>query len=248
MCTCEVPAVSTHPAKTVDQLAETPPTLVRIVRCCWLAWISLSLFSGCQPVTPLVAQPPAVHLEVHAPLLIQRTRRIAAMCFENNTRFRDIGHAAPLELASAMRRQGCCELVNMNHVSNAPCPMDAVLRAEYPIATLAGAWRHLHADAVMFSRINEFSPYPPLSLGITIRVVDAADAVLIGALDQHWTLADPQVLAAYEVYLHERFPHCRHPEVYLSSPLVFTQFVMLQVASEWCRARGRASLPPGAGR
>lgn len=207
-----------------------------------LVLTGLLALGGCKPVPHAPVLPPPLQLEVLRPELAQRTRRIAVVGFENSTHYRHAAYEVQSELAAALRMKGCCEMVDMSHYWHDLCRLDAVLRAEYPIAVLARAWREFHCDAVMFARVNDFSPYPPLALGVSIRIVDAADAVLIGALDQHWSLADPHVLAAYQQWLEHRFPSCRKPEIYLSSPLVFHQFAMEQVAANWCRLRA-ATMP-----
>ncbi|MGI9519865.1 MAG: hypothetical protein ACR2NP_22620 [Pirellulaceae bacterium] len=214
----------------------------RRYRCALLLITGLLAFGGCKPVPRAPVPPPPLQLEVLQPELARRTRRIAVVGFENSTHCRHAAYEVQSALAAAMRMKGCCEMVDMSHYWYDLCRMDAVLRAEYPIEVLARAWREFHCDAVMFARVNDFNPYPPLSLSVTIRIVDAADAVLVGALDQHWSLADPQVLAAYQQWLEHRFPNCRQPEIYLASPLVFRQFAMEQVATHWCRVRA-ATMP-----
>ena len=197
-----------------------------------LAVVIFSLVAaGCRQVPtgpPHVETPPP--MRVVDPDGLNRSRRVAILKMENGTTFRNLDENVKEAIAAAMQETGGREVVDISGALGGSCQMDSVLRGEYPIEVLAHSWRHFHADTVMFARISEFRPYPPMSVGLTIHLVDAGDARLLASVSHRWTLSDPVVQKDYRCWMNHRFTPRDNPSVYYSSPTTFIDFVAHQVA------------------
>lgn len=55
-------------------------------------------------------------------------------------------------------------------------------------------------QAILFSEITAYRPYPPLRIGWTARLVDVADAKSAWGIDEVFDGGDPAVMAAAEAY------------------------------------------------
>lgn len=159
--------------------------------------------------------------------------RIAVLRFENATNHARLESMVRKSLVSAMRNGFANNVVDVGDQVQQTCQMDAVLQNGYPLSLLVETWQTFHADAVMFARIEEFRPYSPMSIGMTIHIVDTRDAKLLASLNHEWTLTDPVTRKDYELYLSRRFPDCQDLNIYMSSPTVFIEFLMQRVTERF---------------
>lgn len=204
----------------------------RLLLC--LVMLAVTPVSGCQQATTcLPIQKPSFQSDVLNGNGLAGVRRMAIVKFENGTSFQGVGPSIQAQLAAAVRSTTGCEVVNFGNQQAGGCDFESVLRGEYPFQVLADAYRNYHADAVMFARITEYNPYAPLTLGITIRVIDSRDASLLIALDTRWSLAEQGVLHEYRRYIATHFPANQSPAIRLSSPALFCRFITERIAAGW---------------
>ena len=188
-------------------------------------------FGICQPVHYEILVPtPRFNTQIIRPDLLAEVRRIALLDIENNTRVRNLDRTVQKQLAGALRTSGKYDVADVSQAFQQPCQMEAVLRSQYPLQTLADCWRYYRAEAVLFSRIDEFRSYSPMAIGFTAHIVDAQDAVLIATVNDFWSLGDPEIARDYHSWLRDRYRKCKDLEIYLHSPREFTTFVMDRIA------------------
>jgi hypothetical protein len=202
----------------------------RIAKLVLLPFAVLTLAASCHRARSLTTPiRDSVQPSFFDSVAVSAIQRIALLPFENGTQITGIDAQMQNHFAAALGSRGRRSVVNLeNQHSYASCNVESVLRGEYPMHVLADAWRSFHADAVMFARVNSYSPYQPLSIGITVHIVDARDARLLATVDRVFSLADPAVLTTYRSWLAHRFPESAVYEVYQSSPTMFCEFVASQ--------------------
>ena len=193
--------------------------------------IARAQFGICQPVHYEVLVPsPRFNTQLIRPDLMTEVRRIAILDVENGTRVRNLDRTVHKQLAGALRTSGRYDVADVSKAFQQPCQMEAVLRSQYPLQILADCWRFYRAEAVLFSRIDEFRSYSPMAIGFTAHIVDAQDAVLIATVNDFWSLGDPEIARDYHSWLRKRYRKCKDLEIYLHSPREFTAFVMDRIA------------------
>ncbi len=64
----------------------------------------------------------------------------------------------------------------------------------------------LGCDAVLFSRVTQFRPYPPLAVGLDLKLVVAGDAEQIWVLDEVFDAGDPSVAVSARRFHQDRDP------------------------------------------
>jgi len=82
-------------------------------------------------------------------------------------------------------------------------------------------------DAVLFVRVTEFQPYPPLQVGWNVRLVECESARTVWAVDEVFAAGDPAVAAAARRYHAARLrtvPALASSDGMLLSPRWFGQF------------------------
>ena len=193
--------------------------------------IACGQFGLCPPVHyQAITAPPNFATQLIRPDLLASVRRIAILSVENGTRVRNLDPIVQKQLAGALRTAGRYDVADVSKAFQQPCQMEAVLRSEYPLQILADCWRYYRAEAVLFSRIDEFRSYSPMAIGFTAHIVDAQDAVLLATVNDYWSLGDPEIAREYHSWLRKRHRKCKDLEIYLHSPREFTTFVMDRIA------------------
>jgi hypothetical protein len=90
-----------------------------------------------------------------------------------------------------------------------------------------------HADAVLIGSVTQYRPYTPPSVGLSLELVSAAEAVVVASLDGVWDSRDSgTAFLAREFYLHALNPghSLIDPEKILTSPTLYQKFVCRQAA------------------
>lgn len=162
-------------------------------------------------------------------------RRIVVLPFENQTRIRDIPRSLARSFAAGLHGKSQFEVVSVNQFRTPPCPIENIRRGDYPLQLLVDMYRHHNADAVLFASVDQFHPYDPMVIGVTLYLVDTREATVVAWASGLWSMADPHVAASYRCYVERRTGEGLDHAVLLRSPTVFGQFVVDLVMENWMR-------------
>ena len=91
----------------------------------------------------------------------------------------------------------------------------------------------LKCDAVLLGTVTEFRPYPHMSIGLRLKLLDLKDGELVWALEQVWDGADKTTEKRAKSYFkwEKAAGQGPSPEPLLTvSPLEFVKFVSYEVA------------------
>lgn len=72
--------------------------------------------------------------------------------------------------------------------------------AVYTPEEMAGMRKALQCNAVLMGTITQFEPYPHLTLGLRLRLIDLSDGQLLWAVEQVWDSTDKTTLDRIEAY------------------------------------------------
>ncbi|MEJ2701012.1 MAG: hypothetical protein P8Z79_01075 [Sedimentisphaerales bacterium] len=91
----------------------------------------------------------------------------------------------------------------------------------------------LKCDGVLLGTVTDFRPYPHMSIGLRLKLLDLKDGQLVWALEQVWDGADKTTEKRAKSYFRSEKAtgHGPSPEPLLTvSPLEFVKFVSYEVA------------------
>ncbi|UCG46222.1 MAG: hypothetical protein JSU94_12030 [Phycisphaerales bacterium] len=103
----------------------------------------------------------------------------------------------------------------------------------YTLRQLHAMRQTLNCNAVLVGKITSYQPYPHMSIGLRLRLVDLADGQLLWAMEQIWDTADKATEKRIGRYFHDqiRSGHAPVPEQLVAvSPIHFMKFVAYEVA------------------
>jgi hypothetical protein len=132
------------------------------------------------------------------------------------------------------------------------CDSGLIIRGDYPITLLVRALREYRADAVLFSNISAYRPWPPMEITLTIFAVDTRDARLLASSTRTWSLADGTLAERYLAWARGQtgVVQCPGDDLLLSSPTRFHAFVIELALAELSQPTdgrtltGGGTLPP----
>ncbi len=104
----------------------------------------------------------------------------------------------------------------------------------YSLEQLAAIRKSLKCNAILVGTVTRYKPYPHMSIGLRLKMVDLTDGRLLWGLEQVWDSADRKTQYRIERYFdrekREGFGPLREELVAVSS-IEFLKFVTYEVAS-----------------
>jgi len=104
----------------------------------------------------------------------------------------------------------------------------------YSLEQLAAIRKSLKCNAILVGTVTKYKPYPHMSIGLRLKLVDLTDGQLLWGLEQVWDSADRKTQYRIERYFDKEkrngFGPLREELVTVSS-IEFLKFVTYEVAS-----------------
>jgi len=94
--------------------------------------------------------------------------------------------------------------------------------------------KSLKTDAIIIGAVTQYYPYPRLTLGLRLKMIDLRDGSLIWAIEQLWDTTDKSTEKRIECYFKSQVRSGYEPlnyRVALVSPRMFLKFVAHETAS-----------------
>lgn len=213
-----------------------------VVLICWLP--------GCQTLTKKNDGPvpePQVgsrFVDHHAaPGIIQRVVLLPIECPPHARH--SLKHL-PEALTSQIRNSGRFEIVDASQITDFVCPVEAVVSGTIPEQILIDAYYQYDADAVIVVRVNEYLAYQPMSIGLTLHLIDTREGISRFSVDEYWSMKDPGTAHAFHLYVEGIVGDPVKQNALLGSPTVFANFVasrLFDVHPEPQMAEGQGTPP-----
>ncbi len=103
----------------------------------------------------------------------------------------------------------------------------------YSLEQLASMRQELGCNAILVGTVTTYQPYPHMSIGLELRLLDLADGQLLWALDQIWDTTDKatehRITSYYNAQMRSSTAGLREQLVSVSS-LRFVKFVAYEIA------------------
>ena len=107
------------------------------------------------------------------------------------------------------------------------------LDSTYPLRQLSAIRQTLKCDAVLSGTITQYQPYPHLTIGLRLKLIDLTDGQLLWGLEQVWDSADRSTERRIRSYLQSQMRSGSAPlsqEMVVVSSIRFIKFVAYEVA------------------
>jgi len=107
------------------------------------------------------------------------------------------------------------------------------LDSKYTLDQLSAIRETLKCNAVLLGTITEFRPYPHMTIGLRLKLIDLRDGQLLWGLEQIWDSADKTTEYRIRDYFHSQKRSGYAPlkeQLAVVSSLEFIKFVSFEVA------------------
>jgi len=159
--------------------------------------------------------------------------RVAIVELDNDSSYPKISTDVTEKLYQAVQKKQIFGLtvVHQNDPSWRSLQLD--LDSKYTLDQLAAIRETLKCNAVLLGTITEFRPYPHMTIGLRLRLIDLRDGQLLWALEQIWDSADKTTEYRIRDYFRSQKRSGYAPlkeQLAVVSSLEFIKYVSFEVA------------------
>jgi hypothetical protein len=190
------------------------------------------LLAGCQFYSAPVS--PADHYYMNPDKNLYAIGRVAVIELNNDSSYPQISIDATEALFQAFQKRQVFGLAVVRQSDPDWRSLQLGLDSEYTLEQLSAIRGALNCDAVLVGAVTEYQPYPHMTIGLRLRLLDLSDGALIWALEQIWDSADKttefRIRSYFQRQVRSGYEPLREQLVAVSS-LKFTKFVAYEVAA-----------------
>jgi len=192
-----------------------------------------ALLSGCGFYYYRASVPAADYYYLNPHKSLSTIGRAAILELDNDSSYPEISTDVTEKLYQALQKKQLFGLtvVHQNDPSWRSLQLD--LDSKYTLEQIMSIRKALKCDAVLLGTITEFRPYPHMTIGLRLKLIDLRDGQLLWALEQVWDSADKTTEYRIRDYFRsqKRSGYAPlHEQLATVSPLEFIKFVSYEVA------------------
>ena len=198
-----------------------------LLRCAITLLLPLLFLQGCSP------QQSTNFYYLNPNRNLSAIGRVALLEFNNNSRYPKVSDDVMQALHRAIQKKQIFGLVQVAASDPAWRSIRLETDAKYSLEQLAAMRRSLDCNAALVGTITEYQPYPQLTLGLRVRLIDLNDGELLWAAEQIWDTADKTTEARINHYFYKQMRSGYDPlrqELIIVSSLKFIKFVAYELA------------------
>ncbi len=159
--------------------------------------------------------------------------RVALVELNNNSSYPQISIDVTEALFQSLQKKQVFGLTLIRQSDPAWRSLQLDIDSAYTLEQLSAIRRTLNCDALLIGTVTEYRPYPHLTIGLRLRLLDLNDGMLLWALEQIWDSADKATEYRIKDYflfqVRSGYEPLREQLVAVSS-LKFVKFVAYEVA------------------
>jgi hypothetical protein len=197
-----------------------------LMRC--ISGMALCFFAGCQgkPVAPMVG---SYYLSPNADL--SSLGRVALVELDNNSSYPEIAKNATDAIYVGLQKKQRFGLTVIPQNEAIWRSLQSEADSSYSPEQLLEMRKALKCDAVLTGAITQYEPYPHMSIGLRLRLIDMRSGGLLWAIEQVWDSADRSVSHRIKQHLKsQEGMGSGNEELVVMSPLRFLKFVGGEIA------------------
>jgi len=159
--------------------------------------------------------------------------RVAIVELNNESSYPKVCDNIMESLYQAVQKKQLFGLTRIDKTDPAWRSLQLQVDATYSLEQLSAIRKTLKCNAVLIGTITQYQPYPRLTLGLRLRMLDLTDGQLIWALEQTWDTSDKTTEKRIKDYFNTQIRSGYEPlrqELVIISSLNFIKFVAYEVA------------------
>ena len=220
---------------TIDNLCQRyrkfMPKVSKIENCMILLLLAV-LLSGCQTQSP--STPTTNHYYRNPDKKFITIGRAAIVELNNDSSYPQISGDITGSLYQALQKRQVFGLTLVHQDNPSWKSLQLQQDSTYSFEQLLAIREALKCDGVLVGTVTEYRPYPHMTVGLRLKLLDLRDGQLIWALEQVWDSADKTTEKRIKDYFksqkREDFAPL-HDKLAAVSPLEFVKFVSYEVAA-----------------
>jgi len=196
-----------------------------------LSFLLPVLLSGCGIYS--ASAPTAEYYYLNPDKDLSAIGRVAIVELDNDSSYPQISADVTEMLFQALQKKQIFGLTVVRQKAPAWRSLRVDLNSTYTLAELFAIRKTLKCDAVLIGTVTEYQPYPHMSIGLRLKLVNLADGQLLWALEQIWDTADKTTEHRIKNYFQREMRAGFAPsreQLVVVSPLRFVKFVVYEVA------------------
>jgi len=193
--------------------------------------LAMLLLSGCAIYTPPVQMPTYYYLNSAKELSL--VGRVAIIELNNNSNYPQIAADMTGSLFQAMQKKQLFGISIVRQTDPDWRGLQLEAGATYTTEQLSAIRKTLKCDAVLLGDITGYQPFPHMTIGLRLKLIDLRDGQLIWAMEQVWDSTDKtteyRIKRYYESQLQAGLPGLQR-QLMEVSPMEFMKFVASEAA------------------
>jgi hypothetical protein len=159
--------------------------------------------------------------------------KVALVKLNNDSSHPKINSTATLTLYEAIQKKQLFSLSIIDEKHPAWQNVQLDTNATYSYQQLAYIKKTLKCDAIIFGTVTDYHPYPHMTIGLSLKLIDLRDGQLVWAVEEIWDTSDKKTEYRIERYYNKNTRSALmplHKELMATSPIKFQKFVSYEIA------------------
>ncbi|AQT66939.1 hypothetical protein STSP2_00077 [Anaerohalosphaera lusitana] len=199
-----------------------------------LAAISAILpLAGCKVLVAPDTTEPAITYYRNPYADLHRVGKVVLLEPENESAYPQISEDITAQLAESIYKKQIFGLRSLYRSDPAWQSVNIDGEGTYKEDQLELIRNSLGTDAIMYGQVLQYQPYPRMSIGLRLKLVDCHTGELLWAIEQVWDSTDGNVVERIKRFFETQMREGYKPmdwRMALKSPRIFNKFVAYEVA------------------
>jgi hypothetical protein len=159
--------------------------------------------------------------------------KVALIELTNDSSQPNINSSITLALYEAIQKKQLFSLSIIDDEHPAWRSLELDKKTSYSYQQLANIKKTLKCDAIILGTVTEYHPYPHMTMGLNLKLIDLRDGQLVWAVEEIWDTSDKRTEYRIERYYNTNTRSALmpfHKELMATSPIKFQKFVAYEIA------------------
>jgi hypothetical protein len=159
--------------------------------------------------------------------------KVALIKLTNESSQPKINSSITLALYEAIQKKQLFSLSIIDEEHPAWRSLQLDKNTSYSYQQLANIKKTLKCDAIILGTVTEYHPYPHMTIGLNLKLIDLRDGQLVWAVEEIWDTSDKKTEYRIERYYNKNTRSALmplHKELMATSPIKFQKFVSYEIA------------------
>jgi hypothetical protein len=217
----------------MDNETMTPTTItIRFAVRTAAILLALTLAAGCHVIYKPTAKEPDYYY-VNPQKNLPKVGKVVLVELDNNSTYPQISADVTDALFQALQKKQVFSVTTITQKDPVWRSLQVDPHARHSLEQLTAMRGALNCNAVLTGTITSYQPYPHLSIGLRLKLIDLSDGQLLWAFEQIWDTTDKTTEKRIKDYFQAQIRSGitpLHEQLVVVSSLKFVKFVAYEVA------------------